>query len=302
MSEPRDIVFVIERRLERAGSVHMRGRQLARLFADVAADYGQVVRQAYADEALRGVVAIVNKSALMRPNVGVAARLRDAGCTVLVDYVDGRIDQPSGDAAHGFIACSALQYRHLRSHWPNKPCIHLPHHADLDIGDVACQWDSFRCAYFGHPDNALHLQPLAEAGLVTPVVTQRENLSGWMDRLPEFNLHYAFRPRALWGRGFKPFTKGFTAARAGAVVLVADCDEEATELLGADYPFRLPGTADAALVAARLETMRDGFGGADWALARSRMGRLREVSSAAYLRALIRANFFEEGGLSAMLR
>jgi hypothetical protein len=91
-------------------------------------------------------------------------------------------------------------------------------------------------------------------------------------------------------------------ARVGAVVLVADCDEEATELLGADYPFRLPGTADDAMVAARLHAMRDGFGGADWALARSRMGRLREVSSAGYLRALIRANFFEEGGVSALLR
>jgi hypothetical protein len=292
---PRDIVFVIERAQQRAGSAHLRGRQLASLFSQVAADYGRTVRVTFSDEDIVNAVAIVNKSALMPKPQSVVARLKAAGCTVLVDFVDRRVTAADGDAADGFIAVSALQYRHLRATWPDKPVIHLPHHVDLDLWPTACQWDRFACAYFGNLDNALHLDAVRDAGLVTLVETLTGNKNHWFEELAGYNLHYAFRPRALWGAGFKPFTKGFTAAHAGAIIVVADDDDEATELLGADYPFRLPASADAATVIDHLRAMRDGFGNAAWRLARLRMRRLRTISSAPYLLDLIRALAFEAG-------
>lgn len=295
MPEGRDIVFVIERAQQRAGSAHLRGKQLAALFGQVAVEYGRTVRVAYSDEPIADVVAIVNKSALMPRGQDIAARLKAANCRVLLDFVDRRVTQADGDAADGFIAVSALQYRHLRATWPDKPVIHLPHHVDLDIGPVACQWDHFAAAYFGNFDNALHLDAVRDAGLVTPIETLTTNKNGWFEQLPHFNLHYAFRPRALWGPGFKPFTKGFTAAHAGAIILVAECDDEATELLGADYPFRIPGDAPATTIINRLTAMRSTFGNAAWRLARRRMKRLRTISSAPYLRHLIRALAFEAG-------
>lgn len=292
---PRDIVFVIERAQQRAGSAHLRGRQLASLFSQVAVDYGRTVRVAFSDEAIVNAVAIVNKSTLMPKPQSVVARLKAAGCTVLVDFVDRRVTAADGDAADGFIAVSALQYRHLRATWPDKPVIHLPHHVDLDLWPIACQWDRFACAYFGNLDNALHLDAVRDAGLVTLVETLTGNKNHWFEALAGYNLHYAFRPRALWGAGFKPFTKGFTAAHAGAIVVVADDDDEATELLGADYPFRLPASADAATVIENLHAMRDSFGNAAWRLARLRMRRLRTISAAPYLLDLIRALAFEAG-------
>ncbi len=295
MPEGRDIVFVIERAQQRAGSAHLRGRQLASLFAQAAAEYGRTVRIAFSDEAISDAVTIVNKSALMPKPQNVVQRLKEAGCRVLVDFVDRRVTAADGDAADGFLAVSALQYRHLRATWPDKPVIHLPHHVDLDIGPIACQWDHFACAYFGNFDNAEHLGAVRDAGLVTPIETLTANKNHWFGHLPHYNLHYAFRPRALWGPGFKPFTKGFTAAHAGAIVLVSDDDDEATELLGADYPFRLPTTADAATAVATLQTLRDSVGNHAWREARLRMRRLRTISSAPYLTTLIRALAFEAG-------
>ncbi|WP_203077262.1 hypothetical protein [Falsiroseomonas ponticola] len=291
----RDIVFVIERAQQRAGSAHLRGRQLASLFAQVAVDYGRRVRVAFSDEPIAGAVAIVNKSALMPKPQDVVARLKAAGCTVLVDFVDRRVTAADGNLADGFLAVSALQYRHLRATWPDKPVIHLPHHVDLDLWPVACQWDHFACAYFGNLDNAAHLGAVRDAGLVTTIETLTANKNHWFEQLPAYNLHYAFRPRALWGAGFKPFTKGFTAAHAGAIAVIADDDEEATGLLGTDYPFQIPASADADTVIDHLHAIRDSFGNAAWRTARLRMRRLRTISSAPYLLDLIRASAFEVG-------
>jgi hypothetical protein len=301
-SAKRDIVFVIERGKQRAGSAHLRGYQLAKLFSDVARDYGHSVRVALSDEETRNAIAIVNKPVPKPTPNHLVDQLKAAGCTVLVDFVDRRIEQSAGDAADGFLAVSAAQYRHLRARWPEKPTIHLPHHVDLDIPQVRCQWDDFACAYFGNLGNAEHLDAVQGAGLIEVVQTLTANKNNWHAELPRFNLHYAFRPRIRWGAGFKPFTKGFIAAHVGAVPVVATCDEEATELLGADYPFRIAGDADAQTVIARLQAMRSGFGDRAWRTARHRMRRLRAISSAHYLRSLIRSHLFEAGPQENLFR
>lgn len=298
----RDFAFVVDRKAQRAGSAHLRGRQLAQLFAEVAADYGRAVRYAFSDDLPRDAVAIVNKTALMQSDRSVPQRLRQAGCTVLMDFIDGPLASATTAQADGFIACSALQSRHLRAAFPDRPVIHIPHHVDLDIPTTPCQWERFACGYFGNPDNAAHLAALQESGALTVWEAKTTNKNGWYQALPDFNLHYAFRPRRMWGAGFKPFTKGFVAAHIGAVILVAESDEEATELLGADYPLRLPDETDAGTMQARLADLSGRFGDPDWQLARQRMQRLRVISSAEYIRNLIRSQFFEDSGISDLVR
>lgn len=298
----RDFAFIVNRKAQRAGSAHLRGRQLAQLFAEVATDYGRAVRYCYSDELPRDAIAIVNKTALMQPERDVPQRLRDAGCLVLMDFIDGPLAPAVAAEADGFIACSALQSRHLRAAFPERPVIHIPHHVDIDIPPTPCQWDHFACGYFGNPDNAAHLAVLQEAGALTVWEAKTTNINGWYGALPDFNLHYAFRPRKMWGSGFKPFTKGFVAAHVGAVILIAESDEEATELLGADYPLRLPDSTSATAMQAHLAELGARFGDADWQLARQRMHRLRVISSADYIRNLIRSQFFEDSSVSALMR
>ncbi|MBU8538094.1 class I SAM-dependent methyltransferase [Falsiroseomonas tokyonensis] len=298
----RDFAFIIDRKTQRNGSAHLRGRQLSQLFAEVAADYDRTVRFGFADEPVRDAIAIVNKTALMQSDRDLGQRLKQAGCVVLMDFIDGPLVPAITAQADAFIACSALQSRHLRAAFPGQPVVHIPHHVDLDIPATPSQWDRFACGYFGNVDNAAHLAALQEAGALTVWEAKTTNKNGWYQALPDFNLHYAFRPRRMWGAGFKPFTKGFVAAHVGAVILVAESDEEATELLGADYPLRLPDATDAKAMQARLGDLAARFGDADWQLARQRMQRLKVISSADYIRHLIRAQFFEDSALSDLLR
>ena len=285
---PREIVFVVGRGRERAGSAEMRGRQLAELVQQAGAPR---VRLACHDEPIRDAVAVVNKTAILKPFADTVARLRAEGCLVLADFVDIPVVPQVAAEADGFLAASELQARHLAAAFPAKPVIHLPHAADIAIPPMRCQWARFAAGYFGRSDTAIHLAEVVAAGLVTAHETPRANANGWIGALPNFNLHYAVRPRAMWGAGFKPFTKGATAARAGAVMLVDASDEEALAVLGADYPFVMETGADAAAIVARLAALRESFGDASWALARDRMEALRaEMEPAAYL-ALIRERF-----------
>lgn len=285
---PREIVFVLGRGRERAGSAEMRGRQLAELVRQAGAPR---VRLACHDDPVRDAVAVVNKTAILKPFQDTVARLRAAGCLVLADFVDIPVVPAVAAEADGFLAASVLQARHLAAAFPGKPVIELPHAADIAIPEMRCQWDRFAAGYFGRPDTAIHLAEVVAAGLVTAHETPRANANGWIGALPGFNLHYAVRPRAMWGAGFKPFTKGATAARAGAVMLVDSSDEEALAVLGADYPFVMPEGAGAAAVVAQLAALRDSFGDASWALARARMEALRAgMEPSAYL-ALVRDRF-----------
>lgn len=299
---PRDFAFIVDRKTQRAGSAHLRGRQLSQLFAEVAADYGRGVQFCFADDLPRDVIGIVSKSALLWGDGSVPSRLRAAGCLVLMDFIDGRLRPEIVAQADGFIACSATQSRHLRAHHPDRPVIHIPHHVDLDLPALPCQWDRFACGYFGGRGNGAHLDALEAAGAIKVWETLFANRNGWHQGLADINLHYAFRPRSMWQGGFKPFTKGFVAAHVGAVVLVAESDEEATELLGADYPFQIPDATDARAMQARLAELAGRFRDADWDLARQRMRRLKVISSADYIRHLIRAQFFEDSSVSDLMR
>jgi hypothetical protein len=284
----REIVFVVGRGRERAGSAEMRARQLAEL---VRAAGAPRVRLACHDDPIRDAVAVVNKTAILKPVQDTVAQLRAAGCLVLADFVDIPIVPKVAAEADGFLAASILQARHLRAVFPGKPVIELPHAPDIAIPAMRCQWESFACGYFGRPDTAIHLTEVVAAGLVTAQDAMIGNRNGWIDRLGAFNLHYAVRPRRMWDGGFKPFTKGVTAARAGAVLLVEASDEEALAVLGDDYPFVVPADADATTVIARLHALRDGFGDASWQLARARMEALREACAPAAYHALIRTRF-----------
>ena len=82
--------------------------------------------------------------------------------------------------------------------------------------------------------------------------------------------------------GWKPFLKGFLAARCGAPVIVAADDGDAGYYLGDDYPFYARSLAAADLEMA-MATAAAGFGGPDWARARDIMAQVAARSSDAHV-------------------
>ena len=100
----------------------------------------------------------------------------------------------------------------------------------------------------------------------------------WLDRLPAYNAHWIVRRRAKAHDGWKPFLKGFVAARCNAVVITGKGDDDALQYLGDDYPFYVQGTEAATL---EMDMMRiaAAFGGPDWARALEIMAQVRARSS-----------------------
>ena len=84
------------------------------------------------------------------------------------------------------------------------------------------------------------------------------------------------------GRSWKPFLKGFVAARCGAPVIVTAEDGDAAHYLGDDYPFYARSLAAADLEMA-LATAAAGFGGPDWARARDIMAQVAARSTDAHV-------------------
>ena len=100
----------------------------------------------------------------------------------------------------------------------------------------------------------------------------------WLDLLPNYNCHWIVRQFRPWDSSFKPFLKGFLAARCGAPVIVTAEDGDAGHYLGDDYPFYARSLAAADLEMA-LAIAAAGFGGPDWGRARDIMAQVAARSS-----------------------
>lgn len=74
-------------------------------------------------------------------------------------------------------------------------------------------------------------------------------------------------------RGYKPFTKGFTAAACNANILVNRDVDDAVEMLGSDYPFLTDPTPESITETFRLA--QDSYGGPIWRDALNRMEVMR---------------------------
>ena len=99
--------------------------------------------------------------------------------------------------------------------------------------------------------------------------------------LPRYNCHWIVRNARPWD-SWKPFLKGFVAARCGSPVIVVEGDGDAAHYLGDDYPFYARSLAAADLELA-LATTAAAFGGPDWDRARDVMAQVAVRSTDAHV-------------------
>ncbi len=194
----------------------------------------------------------------------------------------------------GFLACSRAQQRFLMSKYPEKRVVHITHHVDLNIPDSDIDHQVFRCGYFGDLKNALFHNHLRDK---VDFVNTNETTSEWIEKFQLYSTHYVLRSRrhSLWNRkywaGFKPFLKGFVAARVGAVVLIEKSDEEAISYLGNDYPF-ICDSRNLSSVRGALDDMERSFQSERWYRAVDAVKLLKAQIAPAQLRAELEALFF----------
>ena len=267
----RKLVFVKGRRLGRLGSAYLRCDQICAILARSGSFTGDDLVITVRPEAIHDSLLIVNKSYLMEHGAGGLDQLRRNGNVVAIDPVDLKLAPGTRIGADLLIASSRMQDAFFREHFADLPTFYVPHHADLRIPPGGEPPARFGMGYFGALYNAPFMEALAATGLCDFHKADDPADTGWMAHLPGYTCHYAARSWQPFD-GFKPFTKGITAARCGAIVLV-DRNPEAVAALGTDYPFYIDDPSLAG-IRATVERARSGLGSASWEAARGAMGRL----------------------------
>jgi len=241
----------------------MRGQQLVALASQSVSEPWRVAYvEAEQAAAIGDAVMVLTRSFLRHAGPDELAAMKARGNTICVDNVDHPARGKLHQHVDVYVAASITQYAHYLKTIDDRAIHLITHHADPAIGSPVLPGDGARIGYFGELVNARHMEALE--GDVdffqTNNVTVRDRT--WIDRLADYNVHYAVR-RERPGDVFKPFTKGFTAARTGANIIVPLDEGDVRYYLGADYPYVL---ADDSLEAVRemVAKVREGFGGPEW--------------------------------------
>ncbi|WP_146681543.1 hypothetical protein [Thioclava sp. F28-4] len=290
------------RPLAQRGSAYMRAEQLVELLRpDLDPGITLSVRpfhalvmppiamRAVARSIPRGALCIFVKSAAKHLTRAHLAPLRKRGITVAQDVVDMKLRHVRPELFDLLIAASLRGQQALRDLCADKglscPVELLHHHFDPRLQALPLpERPEFSCGYIGRPDNAMI--PEAIRGEVETVdISVVEDFERALPRIGRFALHYGVRPESQTAhgvnRGYKPFTKGFTAAACKANILVNRDVDDAVEMLGADYPFLTDPTPESITETFRLA--QDSYGGPLWRDALDRMEAMRATVEPAAL-------------------
>ena len=273
----RPVAFLYGKGTLHFGATFLRGRQLSTLIQSRFPDAYEVT---FTDDfaGLQDQVVIANVSALIQYSVEELASLRARNIALIGDWVDRTVYPEKAEALTANMAFCLRQAIDLSRIMPERPTFNVTHHVNTEIPFRTPPQDRLRTGYFGAPYNTGRPDSLSE---VVDIVDVRYDDQEWIRELGRYNCHWVVRvdPGRLSVRGgWKPFLKGFVAARCGAPVITTRDDLEALHYLGDDYPFYADSLAaiDLELAWARVA---GAFGGPDWQMAREIMRQTAERSS-----------------------
>ncbi len=269
----KDIVFLSHQAALHFGSSTIRAEQMASLVRPSLEQRGIRVRFT-TDPQIRNALIILNKGFLLNAPLEDLASLKAQGNIIIADYIDAKPNLKQIEMVDGLMACSLAQESWFREHAPTTPVFHVTHNVDSSLPTWQPPNDHLRPGYFGALLNAAHREELA--GIVDFFESSPSDRR-WMTSMSAYNCHYAIRKQQSWD-GFKPFMKGFIAARQQSPIIVAASDNEALAYLGDDYPYIVRGNA-VENVKAVLDQAKADFGCPIWNNSLEAMARIRERST-----------------------
>lgn len=273
-----------------SASTFLRGRQLANL---VRAHDPDGVDMLYTSDlaALRDRVVVVTKGALEVHSAEALADLAARNIAVLGSWDDVFPEPDKVAVLTGSMTLSNRQTTDFARLFPDRPAFHVTHHVNTQVRATTPPMDRPRTGYFGLLRNTHRPESLAGLVDLIGIATASVEMS-WLDALPRYNCHWIVRRRGRAHDGWKPFLKGFLAARCNAVVVTGRGDDDALQYLGDDYPFYVRGLEPATLEYDMME-IAAAFGGPRWRLAREIMAQVAARSTDAVVvaefRAMVRA-------------
>ena len=271
------IAFLYGKGTLHTGLTLMRGSQLSTL---IRSRFPNIYEVTFTDDAtaLRDQVVIANITALRQHSAEELADLRARNTALIGDWLDWTVQPEKVESLTANMAFCFRQAIDLSRILPERPIFHVTHHVNTDIPFGTPPQDRLRTGYFGAPYNTWRPDSLSE---VVDIVDVQHAGQEWIHELGRYNCHWVVRVDPgflLLKGGWKPFLKGFVAARCGAPVITTRDDREALHYLGDDYPFYADSVAAADLELAWAR-VAGAFGGPDWQMALEIMRQTAERSS-----------------------
>ncbi len=255
------ITFLFAEERSQSGITLLRARQLSRMVAEAFPDrYDVTLRSDIGN--VRDQVVIVNRGAIEFNKRAQLHALRDRNIAAISDFLDMPIKAKTAAAFDAHMTLCLPQAAELNRLYPASPSFHVTHHVNPDVPQCAPLSDKLRTGYFGRPGNTLRPESLEEMIAMVNVVDASFTAQDWAREAPLYNCHWIVRQKDDL-QEWKPFLKGFVAARCGAVVIVTRDDMNAMHYLGDDYPFYADSLAPEDLEWAWVRAAA-AFGGPEW--------------------------------------
>ncbi len=270
------VTFLFAEERSRSGITLLRARQLSRMVAEAFPDRYDVTLRSDIG-ATRNQVVIVNRGAIEFNTRDRLHELRQRNILTISDFLDMPIKAATAAAFDAHMTLCLPQAVAMNRLYPSTPAFHVTHHVNPDVPECTTPADRLRTGYFGRPDNTSRPASLEEAVAMVDVVDAGFTAQDWAREAPLYNCHWIVRRKDEL-QEWKPFLKGFVAARCGAVVIVTRDDMNAMHYLGDDYPFYADSLAPEDLEQAWLHAA-SAFGGEEWRKAQAIMRQVRARSS-----------------------
>ncbi|MBR9980887.1 MAG: hypothetical protein KFF50_07660, partial [Desulfatitalea sp.] len=224
--------------------------------------------------AAKNGIVVLTPYALNRYDVETISEIKARNIALIGSWEDGKPKAEKVRLLDAHMTLSLRQQLDLGRVYPEVPAFHVTHHVNLKVPQTIPPMDKLRTAYFGDPLNTVYPDSLSGHIKVFDTLVSSGN---WLDELPGFNCHWIVRQRRP-GFGWKPFLKGFLAARCGAVVIVTRDDPNAGHYLGDDYPF-YADSLDPVDLEMVWVYVSSAFGSHEWNLAREIMQQVAARST-----------------------
>ena len=306
------VTFVSAAAHARSASTLLRGHQLAAL---VGAAWPGRYEVSFTEEAggVAGGVVVLTKGALATLAPEAIADLARRNLAVVGCWDDIRPDPVKARLVDAHMTLSHRQTLELNRLHPETPAFLVTHHVNPQVPHLGLSQlglsqpgplqpgpsqlkssrlgppqDRLRTGYFGDLENTVRPASLETMVALVGIDTRNVDVGddAWIRALPDYNCHWIVRRPRPWD-GWKPFLKGFVAARCGAPVVTRADDGDAAYYLGDDYPFYARSLNDADLEMAMVRVAA-AFGGPEWRLARDIMAQVAARCSDAQVAAEFR--------------
>ncbi len=274
-TRPLRVACVYAEKYAASASTFLRGRQLSEM---VARRYAGEIDMVYTSD-LDGIedrVVVLTKGALEVHSADEIEGLRRRNAAVVGSWDDMLPDPVKLAVTDASMTLSHRQTLDLARLHPGTPAFMVTHHVNAQIRPMTPPKDRLRVGYFGYLANTHRPPSLGRMIEMIGIDTSKVEMS-WLDALPHYNCHWIVR-RSKAHDGWKPFLKGFVAARCGAVVAVGREDEDAVAYLGDDYPFYVR-SPDPARLEYDMAGIAAAFGGPEWRRAEAIMAQVAARSS-----------------------